>query len=82
VEKNRSFGDGAATGWLCQGQGHGNGNALEQRQIMSDTEANYVAGLAMRWARTDPMEQWVNAAPEGHATNREWPVRPNTSGSV
>ena len=32
---------------------------------MSDTEANYVAGLAVRWAGTDPMEQWVNAAPEG-----------------
>ena len=37
---------------------------------MSDTETNYVAGLATRWARTDPMEQWVNAAPEGGRTPR------------
>ena len=32
------------------------------------TEANYVAGRALRWARADPMEQWVNAAPEGGTT--------------
>ena len=32
------------------------------------TEANYVAGLALRWARVDPMEQWVNDAPEGGTT--------------
>jgi hypothetical protein len=37
-------------------------------KIMSGAEANYVAGLAVRWARTDPMEQWVNAAPEGGRT--------------
>ncbi|WP_284751427.1 tudor domain-containing protein [Arthrobacter sp. efr-133-R2A-120] len=35
---------------------------------MRGTEANYVAGLAMRWARTDSMEQWVNSAPEGGRT--------------
>ena len=29
------------------------------------TEANYVAGHALRCARVDPLEQWVNAAPEG-----------------
>lgn len=32
------------------------------------TEANYVAGLALRWAREDPLEQWVNAAPAGGTT--------------
>lgn len=35
---------------------------------MSAGETNYVAGLAIRWAETDPMEQWVNAAPEGGRT--------------
>lgn len=35
------------------------------------TEANYVAGLALRWARADPMEQWVNAAPQGGTTPLE-----------
>jgi hypothetical protein len=44
-----------------------NNNRLELRQVMNDNEPNYVAGLAMRWARTDPMEQWVNAAPQGRA---------------
>ena len=34
-------------------------------------EASYVAGLALRWARTDPMEQWVNAAPQGGRTPLE-----------
>ena len=42
---------------------------------MSDTETNYVAGLATRWARTDPMEQWVNAAPEGGRTPLEETIR-------
>lgn len=35
------------------------------------TEANYVAGLALRWARTDELEQWVNAAPQGGPTPLE-----------
>lgn len=35
------------------------------------TEANYVAGLALRWARTDALEQWVNAAPQGGPTPLE-----------
>lgn len=42
---------------------------------MSDTEANYVAGLAIRWARTDPMEQRVNAAPDGGRTPLEETIR-------
>lgn len=35
------------------------------------TEANYVAGLALRWAQSDPLEQWVNAAPQGGTTPLE-----------
>ncbi|MBZ5733631.1 hypothetical protein K8Z61_03905 [Nocardioides sp. TRM66260-LWL] len=35
------------------------------------TDANYVAGLALSWARTDPLEQWVNAAPRGGNTPLE-----------
>jgi hypothetical protein len=35
------------------------------------TEANYVAGLALSWARNDPLEQWINAAPRGGATPLE-----------
>lgn len=35
---------------------------------MSRPETNYVAGLAVRWAGADPLEQWVNAAPEGGPT--------------
>lgn len=35
---------------------------------MTADETNYTAGLAMRWAETDPLEQWVNAAPEGERT--------------
>lgn len=31
-------------------------------------EKNYVAGLALSWARTDPLEQWVNEAPQGGTT--------------
>lgn len=42
---------------------------------MSDNETNYVAGLATRWARTDPMEQWVNAAPEGGRTPLDETIR-------
>ena len=42
---------------------------------MSDDETNYVAGLASRWAGTDPMEQWVNAAPEGGRTPLEETIR-------
>ena len=42
---------------------------------MSDNETNYVAGLATRWASTDPMEQWVNAAPEGGRTPLEETIR-------
>ena len=35
---------------------------------MSTDETNYVAGLAMRWAETNPMEQWINTAPDGGRT--------------
>lgn len=28
------------------------------------TEANYVAGLALRCRRVEPMEQWIDPAPE------------------
>lgn len=35
------------------------------------TEANYVTGLALSWARTDPLEQRVNAAPRGRPTPLE-----------
>ncbi|MDO5878332.1 tudor domain-containing protein (plasmid) [Paenarthrobacter sp. SD-1] len=38
-------------------------------------EPNYVAGLATSWARTDPMEQWVNAAPEGERTPLDETIR-------
>ena len=39
------------------------------------TEASYVAGLALRWARVDPLEQWVNAAPKGGRTPLEETIR-------
>ncbi|ACL42584.1 conserved hypothetical protein (plasmid) [Pseudarthrobacter chlorophenolicus A6] len=42
---------------------------------MSDDGTNYVAGLATRWAETDPMEQWVNAAPKGGRTPLEETIR-------
>lgn len=41
---------------------------------MSD-EPNYVAGLARSWASTDPMERWVNAAPEGERTQLDETIR-------
>lgn len=36
---------------------------------------HYVAVLAMRWAGSDPLEQWVNAAPEGAPTPVEETIR-------
>ncbi|MEJ1195094.1 tudor domain-containing protein [Pseudarthrobacter sp. CCNWLW207] len=38
---------------------------------MSAGQANHVAGLALGWAATDALEQWVNAAPEGGQTPLE-----------
>lgn len=35
------------------------------------SEANYVAAAAEQWAATDPLEQWVNAAPQGGKTPLE-----------
>lgn len=35
---------------------------------MSTDQDNHVAGLALRWAATDALEQWVNTAPEGGRT--------------
>lgn len=34
-----------------------------------ETEANYVASEAIRWARTDPPEVWVSSAPSGEKTS-------------
>lgn len=48
--------------------------AVEVRSV-SAGETNYVAGLAMHWAGTDPMEQWVNAAPEGGPTPIDETIR-------
>lgn len=42
---------------------------------MNGTEDSYVAGLAAHWASTDPLEQWVNAAPHGDRTSMEETVR-------
>lgn len=42
---------------------------------MSGAEDNYVAGLAAEWASTDPLEQWVNAAPHGGPTPIDETVR-------
>jgi hypothetical protein len=42
---------------------------------MSGAEEDYVAGLAAHWARTEPLEQWVNAAPGGGTTSIDETVR-------
>ena len=42
---------------------------------MNGAEENYVAGLAADWAQTDPLEQWVNAAPKGDPTPIDETIR-------
>lgn len=39
------------------------------------SEANYVAAAAQQWAGTDPLEQWVNAAPQGARLRSRRPPR-------
>lgn len=38
-------------------------------------DANYVAELALSWAKADPLERWVNAAPTGRETPVEETIR-------
>ena len=39
------------------------------------SEINYVVAAAQQWAARDPLEQWVNAAPQGGKTPLEETVQ-------